>query len=131
MHVLWRGQVSAACPPGRWSSRSGAAAQIPQNAQRIKTPSTSEKLMKRRAVQKHGLFSFLLLVLAPCVAAPQDAPQPNQVGPYVIRTNVDLVVLRATVRDRKGAPVSGLNKENFQVYEDKVLQQIEPFSHDN
>jgi len=93
--------------------------------------STSEKLVKRHAVQKHCLFSFLLLVLVPCVAAPQDAPQPNQVGPYVIRTNVELVVLRATVRDHKGAPVSGLSKENFQVYEDKVLQQIESFSHED
>jgi Ca-activated chloride channel homolog len=93
--------------------------------------STSEKLMKRRAVHKHFLLSFLLLILVPCVAVPQDAPQPNPVGPYVIRTNVDLVVLRATVRDRKGAPVSGLSKDNFQVYEDKVLQQIESFSHED
>jgi len=44
---------------------------------------------------------------------------------------VELVVLRATVRDHKGAPVSGLSKENFQVYEDKVLQQIESFSHED
>ena len=44
---------------------------------------------------------------------------------------MDLVVLRATVRDHKGAPVSGLTKENFQVYEDKVLQQIESFSHED
>ena len=61
----------------------------------------------------------------------QGVPQPNQVGPYAIRSNVDLVVLRATVRDHKGAPVSGLSKENFQVYEDKVLQQIESFSHED
>jgi Ca-activated chloride channel family protein len=123
--------VSVACPPGRWSSNFGAAAQIPQNAQRIKMQSTPEKFMKRRTVQECCLFSLLLLVFVPCVAVSQDAPQPNQVGPYVIRTNADLVVLQATVRDRKGAPVSGLNKENFQVYEDKVLQQIESFSHDD
>ena len=87
--------------------------------------------MKRRAVQKPCLFSFILLIILPCVAVSQNAPQPNQVGPYAIRTNVDLVVLQATVRDRKGASVSGLNKENFQVYEDKVLQQIESFSHED
>jgi len=44
---------------------------------------------------------------------------------------VDLVVLRATVRDQKGVPVSGLNQENFQVYEDKAIQQIESFSHED
>jgi VWFA-related protein len=44
---------------------------------------------------------------------------------------VDLVVLRATVRDHKGAPISGLGKENFQVFEDKVLQPIESFSHED
>ena len=87
--------------------------------------------MKRRAVQECCWFSFLLLVLLPRVAVSQDVPQPNQAGPYVIRTNVDLVVLRATVRDRKGAPVSGLSKENFQVFEDKVPQQIESFSHED
>src|ERR1019366_7902563 len=48
-----------------------------------------------------------------------------------IRTNVDLVVLRASVRDHKGAPISGLTQGNFQVDEDKVLQQIDSFSHED
>jgi Ca-activated chloride channel homolog len=87
--------------------------------------------MKRRGVQKRWLFSLLLLTLLPCVAMPQGVPQPGQAGPYVIRTNADLVVLQATVRDHKGAPVSGLSKENFEVYEDKVPQQIESFSHED
>jgi Ca-activated chloride channel family protein len=106
--------------------------------------------MKRRACQKLCLFSPLLLVILPGVvvfpartlllALPdagrgalrnQGMPQPNQVGPYAIRSNVDLVVLRASVRDHRGAPVFGLTQENFQVYEDKVLQQIEFFSHED
>jgi Ca-activated chloride channel family protein len=109
----------------------------------------SEKLMRHRTIQEYCLLSSLLLIVLPGVpvsggqarlAYPQsgmetrqdrDAQQPSQVGPYVIRTNVDLVVLRATVRDRKGVPVSGLNGESFQVYEDKVLQSIESFSHDD
>jgi VWFA-related protein len=61
----------------------------------------------------------------------QSLPKTEQAGPYVIRTNVDLVVLHATVRDRKGTPVSGLGKDNFQVFEDKVPQQIESFSHED
>ena len=87
--------------------------------------------MKRRAVQKRRLFSLLVLIALPCSVMSQGVPQPGQVGSYVIRTNADLVVLQATVRDRKGAPVSGLSKENFQVYEDKVPQQIESFSHED
>jgi VWFA-related protein len=85
--------------------------------------------MKRRAAQDLCLFSFILMMILPCVALSQNAPQANQVGSYAIRTNVDLVVLRATVRDRKGISVSGLHKEDFQVYEDKVLQQIESFGY--
>lgn len=90
-----------------------------------------EKLMQRRAFHKRWSFSLLVLIALPCAVMSQGVPQLDQVGPYAIRTNVDLVVLQATVRDRKGTPVSGLSKENFQIYEDKVLQQIESFSHED
>jgi VWFA-related protein len=42
-----------------------------------------------------------------------------------------MVVLHATVLDRKNALVSGLGKENFQIFEDGVLQQIKYFSHED
>ena len=87
--------------------------------------------MNRRPVQKRWLFSLLVLIALPCVVMSQGVPHPDQVGPYTIRTSADLVVLQATVRDHKGAPVSGLSQENFQVYEDKVPQQIESFSHED
>jgi Ca-activated chloride channel family protein len=98
--------------------------------------------MKRSACQKLCLLSFFFPIILPCVSASraqalprarpnQGAPQSNQAGPYAIRTSVDLVVLQASVRDHKGAPVSGLTQENFQVYEDKVLQQIEYFTHED
>jgi len=87
--------------------------------------------MQRRADQKRRLFSLLLLIILPSVVMSQGNPQPGQAGPFAIRTNVDLVVLRASVRDHKGAPVSGLTQEDFQVYEDKVPQQIESFSHED
>jgi VWFA-related protein len=84
-----------------------------------------------RVNQKVSLFLAILLNILFLIAASQALAQSNQVGPYTIRTSVDLVVLRATVRDHKGGPVSGLTKENFQVYEDKVPQQIESFSHED
>ncbi|MGA7794671.1 MAG: VWA domain-containing protein [Candidatus Acidiferrales bacterium] len=87
--------------------------------------------MNRRPVQKRWLFSLVVLIALPCVVMSQGVPHPDQVGPYTIRTSADLVVLQATVRDHKGAPVSGLSQENFQVYEDKVPQQIESFSHED
>lgn len=87
--------------------------------------------MIRRAVQKRRLLSLFVLIALPSVATPQSVAQPDRVGPYAIRSNVDLVVLQATVRDHKGAPVSGLSKKNFQVYEDKVPQEIEFFSHED
>jgi VWFA-related protein len=87
--------------------------------------------MKRYASQLRLLFSLLVPLALPCIAMSQGSPQPGQVGSYAIRTNVDLVVLQATVRDHKGAPVPGLLKENFQVYEDKAPQQIESFSHED
>jgi VWFA-related protein len=72
-------------------------------------------------------------MVLPCAALSQQNSQgahPSQEG-YAIRTSVNLVVLRATVRDRKGSPVAGLGKEDFQVFEDKVPQQIESFSHED
>jgi VWFA-related protein len=53
--------------------------------------------------------------------SPEDAP-------YTIRVAVEMVVLNATVSDGKGNLVSELDKEDFQVYEDGIPQQIERFS---
>ena len=89
--------------------------------------------MKRHFARTSHLFSILLLIVLPCVGMSRQNSQaaPSHQDGYTIRTRVDLVVLRATVRDRKGAPVAGLGKEDFQVFEDKVPQQIESFSHED
>ena len=42
-----------------------------------------------------------------------------------------MVVLHATAQDHKNTPVSGLGKDDFQVYEDGVLQPIKYFSHED
>jgi Ca-activated chloride channel family protein len=44
---------------------------------------------------------------------------------------VDLVILHPTVQDRKGGFVSGLRKENFQVFEDGSPQAIRVFQHED
>ncbi len=89
--------------------------------------------MKRHIARTYHLFLILLLTVLPCVALSQQNSQaePSHQGGFTIRASVDLVVLRATVRDGKGAPVAGLGKEDFQVFEDKIPQQIEFFSHED
>ena len=73
----------------------------------------------------------LLLVALPDLARPQGSPPlPLQQGEdYTIGVNVNEVVLHATAQDHKGILVSGLRQEEFQVYEDGVLQPIKYFSH--
>jgi Ca-activated chloride channel homolog len=89
--------------------------------------------MKRHFARNYPLSLILFLIVLPCAALPQQNSQQGhspQDG-YAIRSSVNLVVLRATVRDRKGSPVAGLGKEDFQVFEDKIPQQIESFSHED
>jgi VWFA-related protein len=50
---------------------------------------------------------------------------------YTLSVNANLVILNATVLDRHNALVSGLDKDDFQVYEDHVLQPIKHFSHED
>ena len=62
-----------------------------------------------------------LLTLASTFVA-QQAPSPS------LKVDVDLVLVNATVTDADGRYVVGLEKENFQIWEDKIPQQVEYFS---
>jgi Ca-activated chloride channel homolog len=48
----------------------------------------------------------------------------------VFKSGTDLVLLNVTVTDTAGHLVTGLTQENFQVYEDGVLQTVSNFSKD-
>jgi VWFA-related protein len=87
------------------------------------------KLMKLNFDRDFQLLPIFLLIALPCFGVTQLNSQ--AADGYTIQTSVDLVVLRATVRDAKGIPVAGLSKEDFQVFEDKVPQQIESFSYED
>ncbi len=52
----------------------------------------------------------------------------GQTGDFLMRSESRLVLLDVSVRGRGGAPVSGLKKEDFRVYEDGRLQPITEFS---
>ena len=94
---------------------------------------TGKRARKGFAYTNRCLVALFLLIVLPSVARPPEywPSPPRQGGQDTIRVNVDLVVLHATVQNRKRIPVSGLGNEDFQVYEDGVLQQINSFSHED
>jgi Ca-activated chloride channel homolog len=88
-------------------------------------------------------FGFCSLgAMAPAARAqnlPPNIPPPptpgqaqgQQGGSKPIINVTDLVVLHATVIDEKGQFVTGLEKDNFKVYEDKVEQKLSVFTHED
>jgi Ca-activated chloride channel homolog len=79
------------------------------------------------------LVALFFLIALPAMPRFRECllSQNPQSDAFTIGVSVDVVVLHATVRDRKGNLVSELVQENFQVYEDGVRQQIECFSHED
>lgn len=65
-----------------------------------------------------------LLAAAPAPSAAQDTGRPA----FRFRTGVDLINVSVTVTDRRGRFVSGLDKDDFLVYEDGVPQTLTHFS---
>lgn len=79
------------------------------------------------------LTVLFVLITLPGITRPQaSSASQNRPGQEpIFRLETDLVVLHATVQNQRGVLVSGLEKSDFQVYEDGVLQQIKHFSHDD
>ena len=88
--------------------------------------------MKPRATFLHPCALIIVIALSSLSRA-QEAPSSHSLpaDEYTIRVHADLVVLRATVQDRKNTSVSGLDKNDFQVYENGVQQSIKHFSHED
>jgi len=95
--------------------------------------SSQWNLWIRRSIASACKYSLLALIALPCFVWSQDAvsSQSNSSNDYTLRINTNLVILSATVLDRRNALVSGLGKDNFQVYENHVLQEIKYFSHED
>jgi Ca-activated chloride channel homolog len=68
-------------------------------------------------------FQALAQKPSPLISAPPDD--------FTISVNVDLVVLQATVRDRDGHTVPGLNQRDFEIFEDGSPQRIRLFQHED
>ena len=85
-------------------------------------------IARRNGLCSGGAAWRLLLILM--LAAPSHSGQEGALaGGATISVNVDLVLLRATVRDRKGKFVPDLRREDFHVFEDGKPQTITLFRH--
>jgi Ca-activated chloride channel family protein len=62
---------------------------------------------------------------------PKPAPKEEAERPASIRVNTNLVLIPVTVNDPLNRPVSGLEKENFRVFDEKVQQTIASFAMDD
>src|SRR5581483_4481301 len=84
------------------------------------------------AISRWAIWVVFLLVLLSFAQSTEVCHSQSQANNQdTIRINVELVVLHATVLDRKRRPIAGLGQANFQVYEEGVLQEIESFSHED
>jgi Ca-activated chloride channel family protein len=66
--------------------------------------------------------------------ATQEEPQFKDEAPVedkdIIRVDTDLVAIPVKISDRKGRFISGLTKENFQIFEDDAPQEIAYFTNE-
>lgn len=73
---------------------------------------------------------FCLLALLACFALQPTALFPQEPPQNVIRVNVNLVLVDATVKNKAGQIMGDLKQENFELREDGTPQKIEIFSRD-
>lgn len=87
-----------------------------------------------RRSKNHGASIYKALIGCLLLLAPQPSVRCQQQGPdtdqdkNVIRQRTSLVVVNVSVTDKQFRQISGLNKEHFEIFEDKVRQEIEFFS---
>jgi len=80
------------------------------------------------------LIAFAALIVFPDAAWSQivsASSQDHTSNDYTLRVDANLVVLSVTVLNHDNALVSGLVNNDFQIYENHVLQQIKDFSHED
>jgi Ca-activated chloride channel homolog len=88
--------------------------------------------MGERGVAKAIALPVLLLFVLAGYAGRQAPPAEDQdAGSFRISVDVAMVVLHATVSDRKGGFASKLGEQDFEVYEDGVRQHIRLFRNED
>ncbi len=65
----------------------------------------------------------------PLIPASQDKKlEEKATSKFIVRVPVDVVVVHATVTDKKGNPIEDLTVDDFEVYEDGKIQTIQSFA---
>src|SRR5213594_3190122 len=121
---ICRNEVTMARHKGRGSPRPSTRASHPSAPCRIQS---SLVLHGKHAFL--GAFLSLSLVLTfwvPTVAVPAGSSFNTHSKPY--KVDADLVLVPVTITDPMNRLVTGLDKENFNVYEGKEAQEIKHFS---
>ena len=80
---------------------------------------------------RHAWTAFVILALASVSLLAQSAgqqPAPGDAQSFRFRTGVELVNVTATVSDASGRFVSGLQRDDFRVFQDDELQEVTHFS---
>lgn len=75
-------------------------------------------------------FSVLIALLACFPSIPARAQNQDQPDPVVVRVAVNLVLVDATVKNKSGQIMADLKKDDFELREDGVVQNIQIFSRD-
>lgn len=83
------------------------------------------EIKRNSRAHTHRARAAMPLLLATLVLIQSSAQD------QTFRVEVDLVTLNVAVTDQRGVPVSSLGKDNFQIWEDGVEQQIRHFSSDD
>ncbi|MEW5974866.1 MAG: VWA domain-containing protein [Acidobacteriota bacterium] len=78
-----------------------------------------------------ALATFRALAFQAQESAPTTDGQSSKNLPQSIKVEVDLVLINATVTDPSNRFVTGLEKEHFQLFEDKIEQTISHFSNED
>jgi VWFA-related protein len=83
----------------------------------------------------HKSVFIVGITLLTLIARGQEKPaQPQKTdkdSPFTLSVEALEVQLPIAVLDKDGRPVDGLSKEHFQIFEDKVPQQIKTFRHED
>jgi len=83
--------------------------------------------MNRRAAIRNLMVAAAVSVLGPALKATATDEQPD----FVIHSDVRLVLLDVSVKDRDGGWVSGLSKDDFRVDENGARQDITVFANND
>jgi VWFA-related protein len=97
------------------------------------TTSSNRLPAKSLSIIRMCVIALVGLAIAQLVSGAQaSAPSERNTGEdYTLRLNSNMVILSATVIDHHNSLVSGLSKDDFQIYEDGAPQQIRDFSHED